>query len=593
MARQSAAPRSVSSGSKPSASGRSASSRSASHRGTSTRNTSAGGTGATSSASTASASGAKPKRANTKTPAATAAAPARRRRASAARAAGTGAGTAASTAPPQFSLTTADPGKVKADALIVGLHTGAEEHAGAVLPFEPEPQSPWAQVQRAAELAGISGALGEVATVPGTDLVAADRLVLVGLGEIYRLDAERVRKAAGNAARAVAGLGEVATTLSAIDLAATVEGLALGGYVFAGYKQPSKPPVRSVKLLVPSADKAAKEVLRRAVVTAEAVLLARDLINTPPNDLPPAAFAERAAQAGAAAGLTVEVLDEKALQQKGFGGILAVGAGSARPPRLLRLSYRPARPAAKIALVGKGVTYDSGGLSLKPMPGMVEMTSDMSGAAAVVAATIGAAALGLPVAVTATVPLAENLPSGSAYRPADVITHYAGKGKQGKTSHILNTDAEGRIILADAIVRAAEDNPDYLLETATLTGAQVVALGNRTMGVMGTDELRDRVAELARQTGEGGWAMPMPEELREGLQSYLADIQNVGAGREGGMLTAAHYLAAFVPDELPWAHLDVAGPAFHPGAPYGYTTKGGTGVPVRTLLATMEDLADA
>lgn len=563
--------------------GQSASSRSTSTRGSSARKpraraatTSGGARTGTSGGGTARAGAAQPKRAT--------ATSARRRRS------GTAAG-GPSTAPPQFSLTTADPGNVKADALIVGLHTSAEEQPGAVLPFEPEPQSPWAQVQRAAEWAGITGALGEVATIPGSGLVAADRLVLVGLGEIDKLDAERVRKAAGNAARAVAGLDAVATTLSAIDLAATAEGLALGGYVFAGYKDPKKQPVRSVKLLVPSADKAAKEELRRAVVTAEAVLLARDLINTPPNDLSPAAFAERAAEAGAAAGLTVEVLDEKALQRNGFGGILAVGSGSARPPRLLRLSYRPSKPVATVALVGKGVTYDSGGLSLKPMPGMVDMTSDMSGAAAVVAATIGAAALGLPVAVTATVPLAENLPSGSAYRPADVITHYAPKGQRGKTSHILNTDAEGRVILADAIVRAAEDKPDYLLETATLTGAQVVALGNRTMGVMGTEELRDRVAEVARETGEGGWAMPMPEELREGLQSYLADIQNVGTGREGGMLTAAHYLAAFVPDELPWAHLDVAGPAFHGGAPYGYTTKGGTGVPVRTLLATIEDLA--
>jgi len=219
------------------------------------------------------------------------------------------------------------------------------------------------------------------------------------------------------------------------------------------------------------------------------------------------------------------------------------------------------------------------------------MTSDMSGAACVVATVIAAAALHLPVSVVATVPLAENLPSGSAYRPGDVLTHYAPKGQRPKTSHILNTDAEGRLVLADAIVRACEDRPDYLLATATLTGAQLVALGERTMGVMGTEEIRDRVAELARQCGEGGWAMPLPEELRESLDSYLADLQNVGTGRAGGMLVAGHYLAEFVADGVQWAHLDVAGPAFHAGKTYGYTTQGGTGVPVRTLLATLADIA--
>jgi leucyl aminopeptidase len=182
--------------------------------------------------------------------------------------------------------------------------------------------------------------------------------------------------------------------------------------------------------------------------------------------------------------------------------------------------------------------------------------------------------------------MAENLPSGSSYRPGDVLTH-----RGGQTVHVLNTDAEGRLILADAIVRAGEDKPDHLLTVATLTGAQIVALGNRTMGVMGTAELRDRVAELAREVGEGGWAMPLPEELREGLDSPLADIANVASDRAGGMLVAGHYLAHFVPDGLRWAHLDVAGPAFNTGKAYGYTPEGGTGVPVRTLLAVLADLA--
>jgi leucyl aminopeptidase len=257
------------------------------------------------------------------------------------------------------------------------------------------------------------------------------------------------------------------------------------------------------------------------------------------------------------------------------------------------VSYTPTDPKATVALVGKGITFDSGGLSIKPAAKMDQMTSDMSGAAAVVATVIAAAKLGLPVAVTGTVALAENMPSGSAYRPGDVLRHYGGAaGKDaGKTVHVLNTDAEGRLVLADAIVRACEDGPEYLLETSTLTGAQIVALGKRTIGVMGTPALRDRVAELAREVGEGGWAMPLPEHLREGLDSPLADLQNIAAEPGGGMLVAGHYLAEFVTDGVKWAHLDIAGPAFNDGKPYGYTTSGGTGVPVRTLLAVLDDIA--
>ena len=200
---------------------------------------------------------------------------------------------------------------------------------------------------------------------------------------------------------------------------------------------------------------------------------------------------------------------------------------------------------------------------------MEQMTSDMSGAAAVVATAIAAAALELPVTVIAYAPLAENLPSGSSYRPGDVLTHFG-----GKTVHVLNTDAEGRLVLADAIVRATQDDPDFLIETSTLTGAQLVALGDRTMGVMGTEAFRDRIAVLARQTGEGGWAMPLPEELREGLDSQVADIANVANNRLGGMLVAGHYLKEFIPDGLTWAHLDIAGPAYNTGKPYGYTGAG-------------------
>ncbi len=217
---------------------------------------------------------------------------------------------------------------------------------------------------------------------------------------------------------------------------------------------------------------------------------------------------------------------------------------------------------------------------------MDEMTSDMAGAAAVVGAVVLAAKLKLPVEVVATVPMAENMPSGTAYRPGDVLTMY-----NGTTVEVLNTDAEGRLILADAIARACEDQPDYLVETSTLTGAQQVALGTRTSGVMGSDEFRDRVAELGRSVGESAWAMPLPEELRADLDSRIADLANVTGHRWGGMLVAGCFLREFVADGVPWAHIDIAGPAFNTGGPWGYVTKGGTGVPLRTIAAVLADIA--
>jgi leucyl aminopeptidase len=217
---------------------------------------------------------------------------------------------------------------------------------------------------------------------------------------------------------------------------------------------------------------------------------------------------------------------------------------------------------------------------------MDHMTSDMSGAACVVATICLAAEQNLPVNVTATVPMAENMPSGTAYRPGDVLTMYG-----GKTVEVLNTDAEGRLILGDAIVRACEDGPDYLVETSTLTGAQTVALGARTAGVMGTEAWRDRVTGAAAGVGEGAWAMPLPEELRGDLDSRIADIANVTGHRFGGMLVAGLFLREFVAEGVPWAHIDIAGPAFNTGGPHGYTPKGGTGLPVRTLAAVLADVA--
>ncbi|KQS66342.1 leucyl aminopeptidase [Modestobacter sp. Leaf380] len=407
--------------------------------------------------------------------------------------------------------------------------------------------------------------------------------------------AEAVRRASGAASRALTGRASVVTLLAAVGgapdaerLHAVGEGALLGAYEFTAYKSSlpaDRPaPPTSVELVVPDAGEA-RAALARVRAVADAVALTRDLVNTPPNDLYPAELAARGAAAGKKAGLSVEVLDEAGLTAGGYGGILAVGGGSTRGPRLLRLTYRGKKASRSIALVGKGITFDSGGISIKPAAKMEDMKSDMAGAAAVIATVCLVAELGLPVDVTATVPIAENMPSGSAYRPADVVTF-----RNGKKAEITNTDAEGRVVLADAIARAAEDSPDFLLETSTLTGAQTVALGDRTAGVMGSDELRDLVVAASLRSGEPMWAMPLPPELRRGLDSPVADMVNANADRLGGMLVGGHFLAEFVPAGLPWAHIDVAGPAYNTRAPWGYTPRGGTGVPVRTLLATIEEL---
>jgi leucyl aminopeptidase len=414
----------------------------------------------------------------------------------------------------------------------------------------------------------------------------------LGPGQPGTLDPEAVRRAVGTALRGLESAGRVAVAIgTGTDpelVAASCEGALLGAYRFDRYKTSGRPSgVRRIDIAVAEpAQAAAKAAIRRSRIIAEAVNNTRDLVNTPANILNPVTFADYAREQGAAAGLEVEVLDERALKRGRFGGILAVGGGSHTPPRLVRLSYTPARPRAHAALVGKGITFDTGGLDIKHAD-MGAMKSDMAGAAAVIESVIAAARLKLPIAVTATVPMAENMPSDTAYRPGDVLRMYG-----GRTVEVLNTDAEGRLILADAIVRAGEDSPDYLVETSTLTGAQQVALGMRTAGVMGSDEFRDRVAALARATGEDGWAMPLPAHMRAELDSRVADIANVTGQRWGGMLVAGTFLREFVPDGLPWAHIDIAGPAFHTGGPYGYTVKGGTGVPVRTLFAVLSDIAE-
>lgn len=428
-------------------------------------------------------------------------------------------------------------------------------------------------------------------------------VLTIGLGpERDDWTADTIRQAAGVAARALDKADAVATTLSILDLQATVEGLILGSYRFTEFRSaktaPSDDGLRKITVLagpdIPVS--AATAEAERARSIAAAVATARDFVNTPPSHLFPTEFAKRAKALGESVGLEVEVLDDAALADKGYGGVIGVGKGSARAPRLVRLIHRgstqtkkvsgPSATEKTVALVGKGITFDTGGISIKPAASMHHMTSDMGGAAAVIATVALAARLQLGIDVIATVPMAENMPSSTAQRPGDVLTQYG-----GTTVEVLNTDAEGRLILADAIVRACEDNPDYLIETSTLTGAQTVALGSRTPGVMGSDDFRDRVAAISQATGENGWPMPLPSELKDDLKSGVADLANVSGSRYAGMLVAGTYLREFVADGVAWCHIDVAAPAYNTGGPWGYTPKGGTGVPTRTMFAVLEDIA--
>jgi leucyl aminopeptidase len=448
------------------------------------------------------------------------------------------------------------------------------------------------EIEVALKALGAKGGTDQVTRVVAPSLPVSSVLA-IGLGKAAdEWPADVIRRAAGVAARSLCGTEAVVTTLSELDLEAAVEGLILGAYRFIDFRSaktaPKEPGLADITVL--SSAKGAKAAAARATDIATAVATARDLVNTPPSHLFPAEFAKRAKALGESVGLDVEVLDDKALDEAGYGGVVGVGKGSSRPPRLVRLTYRAkgkSKKVKKVALVGKGITFDTGGISIKPAANMHQMTSDMGGAAAVIATVVLAAKQELPIDVVATVPMAENMPSSTAQRPGDVLTQYG-----GITVEVLNTDAEGRLILADAIVRACEDDPDYLIETSTLTGAQTVALGGRTPGVMGSDEFRDRVAALSQDVGENAWPMPLPEELKDDLKSTVADLANVSGSRYAGMLVAGVYLREFVADGVQWAHIDIAGPSYNTGGPWGYTGKGGTGVPTRTMFAVLEDIAN-
>ncbi|GAA3593162.1 leucyl aminopeptidase [Streptomyces osmaniensis] len=504
-----------------------------------------------------------------------------------------------------LTLSTAAAPGLRADAIVIGVAKGAaSKSAGLVVApgAEAVDKAYDGRLAGVLETLGASGAEGEVTKLPAPAGFKAPLVLAVGLGaepeKDAEYDAEVLRKAGGVAARALAGSKKAAFALplgDAGDIGAVAEGVLLGAYAFDVYKENGKdsgaqgkkngkaPLAEAALLGGKPRDKEHKAAIERATAVSEELNRARDLINTPPNDLNPESFAAIATAAGKEHGIKVQVLDEKALTKGGYGGILGVGSGSQAGPRLVKLTYTHSKASKHLALVGKGITYDSGGISLKPAGHNETMKCDMSGAAAVFAAVVAAARLGLQVNVTGWLALAENMPSGSAVRPGDVLRMFS-----GKTVEVLNTDAEGRLVLADALWAASQEKPDAIVDVATLTGAMVLALGSRTFGVMANDDaFRSAIVEAAEEVGEPSWPMPLPEHLRKGMDSPTADIANMGE-RMGGGLVAGLFLREFVGEGITWAHLDIAGPAFNEGGPFGYTPKGGTGSAVRTLVRLAE-----
>jgi leucyl aminopeptidase len=487
------------------------------------------------------------------------------------------------------------PATADADALVTGVFQGPD---GPVLTLSADETD----LMAALTALGATGKAEEVTKLPTGGRLAAPVVVAVGLGQEpapaeatpaeRQAYLERLRRAAGAAARDLtagtpARARRVAIALPAgepDEAEAVALGALLGGYAFRKYRTGAGTP-GDIELTVYTAH---EDAARRARILAEAMALVRDLVNTPPSDMAPADLAAVAGRVAATHGLGVQVLDENELAKEGYGGILAVGMGSAHPPRLVRLEYTHPDADRTVVFAGKGITFDSGGLSLKPSGAMTTMKSDMSGVAAVVGAMTALGALDVRVKVTGLCALAENMPSGDATRVSDVLVH-----RGGTTVEVLNTDAEGRLVLADALARSGADGPSLLVDVATLTGAQTVALGTRTAGVMANDDsLAAEIADAAGRAGEAMWPMPLPEDLRKGLDSTVADIANVSGDRSGGMLVAGLFLREFVPAGVRWAHLDIAGPAYNDGAPYGYVAKGGTGAALRTLVQIAADVAE-
>ncbi len=452
---------------------------------------------------------------------------------------------------------------------------------------------------------GFAASVGQVLVLRAADGPAR---MLVGLGSVRPIAAERWRRAAASFVRSAGEGGTAAFVMPSLEPdvgptevgAAVAEGALLAAYRFDRFKSRSKSG-SITRLVVAQGQAGPADVdlsvaagIRRGTVISEAVCLARDLVNTPASNLTPNMLAKQTVELlGRRPSLKVQVWDETRIAEEGLGGLMAVSRGSSERPRLVRVDYEPPNPlkvdghVPSVVLVGKGITFDSGGLSLKSADGMVAMKTDMSGAAAVLATLSACGDLGIKVHVTGIMPIAENMPSGYAMKPGDVVTI-----RNGMTIEILNTDAEGRVILADALSLANEAKADAIVDIATLTGAATVALGPLVAAAFSNNyELMGKVRQAGSRAGEQVWPLPMPEDYAEYLDSDVADMKNIGKAGQAGAISAAMLLARFVGD-TPWAHLDIAGPARSTEST-GYFTKGGTGFGVRTLLELLASYSAA
>jgi len=487
---------------------------------------------------------------------------------------------------------------LKGDALVfVSVQT---EKGAALAPGHGLGEETVAHLESALSILKAKGEVDEVVKLVAVPGVTAAMVAITGAGKVAAqgsaLSAEAIRRAVGSATRQLSGLARVVVLApgeGATEATAAAEGALFGAYTITSVAAgPVSAPVKSLTVVTPAArDRNLRSAVKRAVALGKATSYARDLVNQAPNELYPETFAAAIKKRAVGTDVKVAVLDESGLARGAFGGHLTVGAGSARGPRLVTLRYAPAKAKAKkhIAFVGKGVTFDSGGLAIKPTKSMTTMKCDMAGAAAVASAVFAIAELGLPVEITAHLCLAENLPGPSACRPGDVVTI-----RGGKTVEINNPDAEGRMVLADGLALASEKKPALIIDIATLTGAAVAALGHRTAAFLSNDDdLRNAVKDIADAAGEPFWPFPLLEDIRPTLDSAVADLLQSGPI---GVIYAGWFLAEFIGrgkngQPIPWAHLDIAGPAFNDEAPWGYTPKQGTGFGIRTLVGIAESQA--
>lgn len=479
--------------------------------------------------------------------------------------------------------------EAKCQAVVLSLLQGEKRLSGEALEVD---QKSGGLISEFLKHGDFEGKPSQVSIIYTRGAIPAKRIALVGLGKSSEVNLEKIRCAFSAALRHLRKMN-VREVAAAIDLnlgagakdevaQAAVEGALLGLYQFTPYKTVNREELKEVnKLVIFVAGKdftVVKAAAQKAQIIAEAVYLARDLANTPANDMTPSMLAQKARQAARERKLFCRVLDRATMKKLGMNALLAVASGSHEEPKLIILEYRGGgKKALPLVLVGKGLTFDSGGISLKPAEKMDEMKMDMSGGAAVIAALRAAADLKLPLNIVGLVPATENLPDGRAYKPGDILRSYS-----GKTIEVLNTDAEGRLVLADTLAYAARFRPAAVVDVATLTGACVIALGEEVIGMLGTDEeLKREIRNAGEKTGERVWELPLWENYHEQIKSDIADYKNTG-GRPAGTITAAAFLSKFVGD-FPWVHLDIAGPAWTT-KDKAYIPKGASGIPVRLLV---------